>query len=428
MEYVTGLEPGRTGGVQRGAATATRSIWERSGDTQGDSGDASVVVAPPLDQQGCEGKARLEVVGEDPASDPEVQQHARTTSSSRSRATRGLESMVADWAECFQPKLAEYGIETDTQEHLPTATRSWRPSKYGALGAEIVPVANQAEMDEYFIERRERPDARTRDENGAGYVVIGPDGELPELTGDQIDELTAMELDLWKADQACQDEIGYAEFARQQEQELVDQARRSVPRARQLSVAIIDLRGIERVFPGTPPVWALRRVDLAVAAGEYVAIVGPSGSGKSTLLNVLGLLDRPSAGTYELDGRDVAQLSERERAWLRADRLGFVFQSFHLLGAPHRAGERDVRRHVPGTAQARAPRRARRRARAGRDAAPGNVPARSPVGRRTPAGRRGPGAGRAAVDHVVRRADRQPRLGEHGVVARPVRRPRGRRA
>jgi putative ABC transport system ATP-binding protein len=105
-------------------------------------------------------------------------------------------------------------------------------------------------------------------------------------------------------------------------------------------VAIIDLRRVQRVFPGTPPVWALRRVDLSIEAGEYVAIVGPSGSGKSTLLNVLGLLDRPSGGVYELDGRDVAHLSERERAWLRAERLGFVFQSFHLLS--HRSALENV--------------------------------------------------------------------------------------
>ncbi|HWM21439.1 MAG TPA: ABC transporter ATP-binding protein [Ilumatobacteraceae bacterium] len=105
-------------------------------------------------------------------------------------------------------------------------------------------------------------------------------------------------------------------------------------------MSIIDLRGIERVFPGTPPVWALRQVDLTISAGEYVAIVGPSGSGKSTLLNVLGLLDRPNAGTYELDGRDTARISERERAWLRAARLGFVFQSFHLLA--HRTALENV--------------------------------------------------------------------------------------
>ena len=123
-------------------------------------------------------------------------------------------------------------------------------------------------------------------------------------------------------------------------------------------MAIIELRGIDRVFPGTPPVWALRRVDLRIEAGEYLAIVGPSGSGKSTLLNVLGLLDRPSAGTYELDGRDVARLPERERAWLRAQRLGFVFQSFHLLA--HRTALENVM--FGGMYQGLAKRERRRRA------------------------------------------------------------------
>lgn len=103
---------------------------------------------------------------------------------------------------------------------------------------------------------------------------------------------------------------------------------------------VIELRGVARVFPGTPPVWALRGVDLSIGAGEYVAIVGPSGSGKSTLLNVLGLLDRPSAGVYELDGRDVAHLPDSHRAGLRADKLGFVFQSFHLLA--HRSALENV--------------------------------------------------------------------------------------
>ncbi|MFD0348947.1 ABC transporter ATP-binding protein [Kitasatospora aburaviensis] len=103
---------------------------------------------------------------------------------------------------------------------------------------------------------------------------------------------------------------------------------------------MIRLRGVARTFPGPPPVTALHPADLDVASGEYVAVVGPSGSGKSTFLNLLGLLDRPSAGTYELDGVDTGALSEADRSALRGSRIGFVFQSFHLL--PYRTAEENV--------------------------------------------------------------------------------------
>jgi putative ABC transport system ATP-binding protein len=94
----------------------------------------------------------------------------------------------------------------------------------------------------------------------------------------------------------------------------------------------IELAGIERVFHlGDSEVHALRAVDLAIGAGEYVAVMGPSGSGKSTLLNILGLLDRPDAGTYRLEGRDVTTLAPQEQARVRSHRIGFVFQSFHLV-------------------------------------------------------------------------------------------------
>ena len=98
------------------------------------------------------------------------------------------------------------------------------------------------------------------------------------------------------------------------------------------SPAQIELAGIERVFHlGDSEVHALRNLSLTIAAGEYVAVMGPSGSGKSTLLNLLGLLDRPNTGLYRLEGRDVTTLSVDEQARVRSERIGFVFQSFHLV-------------------------------------------------------------------------------------------------
>lgn len=99
-----------------------------------------------------------------------------------------------------------------------------------------------------------------------------------------------------------------------------------------MSSALIELAGIERVFQlGDSEVHALRRLDVSIGAGEYVAVMGPSGSGKSTLLNLLGLLDRPNAGTYRLEGKDVTTLTPEDQARVRSERIGFVFQSFHLV-------------------------------------------------------------------------------------------------
>ena len=96
--------------------------------------------------------------------------------------------------------------------------------------------------------------------------------------------------------------------------------------------ALIELSGIERIFYlGDSEVQALRHLELNITSGEYVAIMGPSGSGKSTLLNLLGLLDHPNTGTYHLEGRDVTTLSLDEQARVRSERIGFVFQSFHLV-------------------------------------------------------------------------------------------------
>ena len=104
---------------------------------------------------------------------------------------------------------------------------------------------------------------------------------------------------------------------------------------------MIRLTGIERVFRvGGEEVHALRGVSLDIAQGEYLSIMGPSGSGKSTLLNVLGLLDRPNAGRYELNGRDVTGLADDELARVRREAIGFVFQFFHLV--PRLTAEQNI--------------------------------------------------------------------------------------
>ena len=95
---------------------------------------------------------------------------------------------------------------------------------------------------------------------------------------------------------------------------------------------MIQLENVSRSFTvGDQQVAALRDIDLNIAAGDYVSIMGPSGSGKSTLLNLIGLLDRPSSGTYKLDGGNVTELDDVQQARVRSEKIGFVFQSFHLV-------------------------------------------------------------------------------------------------
>ncbi|MEU0560971.1 ABC transporter ATP-binding protein [Dactylosporangium sp. NPDC006015] len=94
---------------------------------------------------------------------------------------------------------------------------------------------------------------------------------------------------------------------------------------------MIELTGVTKEYPGG--VRALAGITLRVGAGELVAVVGPSGSGKSTMLHMLGTLDRPTSGTVAVDGHDVSRLSDRQLSALRASRIGFVFQQFHLAAA-----------------------------------------------------------------------------------------------
>jgi len=99
-----------------------------------------------------------------------------------------------------------------------------------------------------------------------------------------------------------------------------------------MAMSLIELYDLQRIFQvGDEAVHALRDIDLAIDHGEYLSLMGPSGSGKSTLLNVLGLLDRPTAGLYRLDGRDTTTLNDVEQARIRGRKIGFVFQFFQLV-------------------------------------------------------------------------------------------------
>jgi putative ABC transport system ATP-binding protein len=102
------------------------------------------------------------------------------------------------------------------------------------------------------------------------------------------------------------------------------------PAERLLGVPVLELDAVTKSYGADPPVRALRGVSFGVAVGELVAIVGPSGSGKSTLLHLIGTLERPTSGRVSITGHDIAQLSDRDLAALRATQIGFVFQQFFL--------------------------------------------------------------------------------------------------
>ncbi len=95
---------------------------------------------------------------------------------------------------------------------------------------------------------------------------------------------------------------------------------------------VVRVVNLTRRYDGPPEVTALHPCSFSIHTGEYIAVTGPSGSGKSTLLSLLGLLDEPTSGEYWLDGHNVADLSDRQRAAIRAHKIGFVFQAFHLIG------------------------------------------------------------------------------------------------
>jgi putative ABC transport system ATP-binding protein len=100
---------------------------------------------------------------------------------------------------------------------------------------------------------------------------------------------------------------------------------------REKKPAVMELIGVQKSYPGNPPVEALRGIDLTINEGELIGLVGTSGSGKSTMLNIMGALDHPTEGKVRIQGQDLSALSDRQLSSLRGRRIGFIFQQFHLI-------------------------------------------------------------------------------------------------
>ena len=176
-----------------------------------------------------------------------------------------------------------------------------------------------------------------------------------------------------------------------------------------MTTPVIELTGIEKIYDtGAVRVHALRNVNLEIQHGEFVAIMGTSGSGKSTLMNILGCLDRPTAGRYLLEGVDISQLDKDQRADVRNRKLGFVFQGFNLLRRTTALENVELPLIYAGVPAAERVRRSRARSGHRRAGVSRGQPPQPALGRTAAARRHCAGAGEQPVAAAGRRAHRQP--------------------
>ena len=172
-------------------------------------------VLPPLEDRGCQATSRAEVYGQSPGDDPAVQEVLREFSENQRDDPR-LTDAHRSWAACVQPTIEEHGLEPPESPELIYGVVN--RLKAEAQGLEIIEVSSQEEIDEYMNSGDQMYSAE-QNQDGSGVIYVG---EPDEISGDEIDRLTAIEVELWTADQACQREVGLAEIRRELELEVVD--------------------------------------------------------------------------------------------------------------------------------------------------------------------------------------------------------------
>jgi peptidoglycan hydrolase-like protein with peptidoglycan-binding domain len=224
QEYVNSLSPEEQTAYYEalyGSGMAGEAV---AASIPGDGAASEGTVAPPTpEQMGCNGQAYAEVYGDNPADDPEVQEALSDYYTNLENDPR-LDDANRLWGTCMAETFSERGIDPtpdDPNRMYEVVDRL----KIESLGLEVVEVANQAEMDEYFNSGQPVYSASS-DETGRGFVYLG---EPEVLSGDEIDRLTGIEVELWKQDQACQEGAGLAELRRQLELEVVDQISSQFP-------------------------------------------------------------------------------------------------------------------------------------------------------------------------------------------------------
>jgi multidrug efflux pump subunit AcrA (membrane-fusion protein) len=216
QEYIMGLD-------QDEQQTYYRTLYGAEYDGPSNTTPDGAYVPPPVEERGCAGIARYEIYGDSPGDDPEVQALLNEYYENQLNDPR-LTDAYADWGECMAPAISEVGLEAPVSPDNMYSLMNRLKSE--AQGLEIIEVSSQQEFDEYMNSSDAQMMGAEQNPDGSGVIYLG---EPEEISGEEIDRLTGIEVELWKQDQACQSEAGIAELRREFELEVVEQITAEFP-------------------------------------------------------------------------------------------------------------------------------------------------------------------------------------------------------